>query len=60
MFIRNVMSYRIATKTLWNINCTTAKTNALKLFEKQLKLGDFSIFFATFLFDSGSALDIIN
>ena len=57
MFIRNVMSYTIATKTLWNINCITAKTNALKLFEKQLKLGDF---FATFLFDSGSALDIIN
>lgn len=41
-----------------DINCATAKTNALKIFEKQLKSED--SFYAKFLFDSGSDLDIIN
>ena len=41
-----------------DINCTTSKTNALKLFEKQLKLEDH--FYAKFLFDGRSAVDIIN
>ena len=39
-----------------DINWATAKTNALKLFEKQLKIED--SFHAKFLFDTGSALDI--
>ena len=43
-------------KAVTNINCPTAKTNALKLFEKQLKIED--SFHAKFLFDIGSALDI--